>query len=300
MPPRRAARSEHHESPVDPVEEETLEEAEVLAEPERKTSSQPDNSDAPNLAVAIQLMTDVLCNHDTPAPAKKAKAKEPNTFDGSDSCKLSNFVLLCNLYFRSSNAYDDDSTKVNFALSYLCGTALDYFEPTLMESIKTPDQLEDWPEFVHTLKLQFGPIDPTGDTASGINHLKMQYNQHIIKYDVEFNSLWHCYYSNLVECIKDIMGQQAKPETIDAMKVLARTIDSCHWEHLHEKSCSGKGKSNDKPNQQSSNNNSNNSKNNKGNKPAKSTSASTSSASTNPLADKLGKDGKLTKEERQH
>ena len=40
-------------------------------------------------------------------------------------------------------------------------------------------------------------------------------------------------------------------------------------------------------------------KNNKGNKPAKSASASTSSASTNPLADKLGKDGKLTKEERQ-
>lgn len=323
MPPRRVARSDPHDSPADPVEEETLEEAEVPAEPERKTSSQPENSDAPNLAVAIQLMTDVLRSRDTSAPAKKAKAKEPDTFDGSDSRKLSNFILLCNLYFRSSNAYDDDSAKVNFALSYLRGTALDYFEPTLTESIDTPEWLEDWPEFVRILKLQFGPIDPTGDAASGIDHLKMQDNQHIIKYDVEFNSLavrtgWdenslrHRYYSGLAERIKDIMGQQAKPESLDAMKVLARTIDSRHWERLREKSRSGKGKSDDKPdnnksdkkpedkkNPQSSNNNSNNSKNNKGNKPAKSASASTSSASTNPLADKLGKDGKLTKEERQ-
>ena len=105
------------------------------------------------------------------------------------------------------------------------------------------------------------------------------------------------------------MGQQAKPESLDAMKVLACTINSCHWEHLCEKSRSGKGKSNDKPDnnksdkkprdkksQQLSNNNSNNSKNNKGNKPAKSASASTSSTSTNPLADKLSKDGKLMKE----
>ena len=186
MTPRRAVRTKAHNSPVDPGEEETLEEAKVPAEPERKTSSQPDNLDAPNLAVAIQLMTDILLNRDTPAPAKKAKAKEPDTFDRSDSHKLSN---LCNLYFCSSNAYDNDSTKVNFALSYLRGTALDYFEPTLTESVEAPDWLEDWPEFIHILKLQFGPINPTGDTASGIGHLKMQDNQQIIKYDIKFNSL---------------------------------------------------------------------------------------------------------------
>ena len=131
--------TETHNSSADPGEEETVEEPELLVDPKRKTSSQPKNSETPNLAIAIQLMTDILHNCDTPAPAKKAKAKEPDAFDGSDSCKLNNFVLLCNLYFCSSNAYDNDSAKVNFALSYLCGTALDYFEPTLMESIKTPD-----------------------------------------------------------------------------------------------------------------------------------------------------------------
>ena len=68
------------------------------------------------------------------------------------------------------------------------------------------------------------------------------------------------------------MGQQAKPESLNAMKVLTHTINSHHWKHLREKSRSGKGKSNDKPdnnisdkktedkkNLQSSNNNSNNS-----------------------------------------
>ena len=179
MPPRRVARPETHDSSADPREEETIEEPELLVDPERKTSSQPKNLDAPNLATAIQLMTDILCNRDAPAPAKKAKAKEPDTFDGSDSRKLSNFVLLCNLYLCSSNAYDDDSAKVNFALSYLRGTALDYFEPTLTESIETPNWLKDWPGFVRILKLQFRPIDPTGDAASRIDHLKMQDNQHI-------------------------------------------------------------------------------------------------------------------------
>src|ERR1700677_2699363 len=83
--------------------------------PNPKAADAPETSvkaeDAPNLAVAIQLMTDVLRNRDT--PAKKAKAKEPDTFDGSDSRKLNNFILLCNLYFRNNSAYDDDSAKVN-------------------------------------------------------------------------------------------------------------------------------------------------------------------------------------------
>ena len=190
MPPQRVARHETHNSSADPREEETIEEPELPAEPKRKTSSQPEGlvkpDETPNLAAAIQLMSDILHNHDAPAPAKKAKAKEPDTFDRSDSRKLSN---LCNLYFCSSNAYDNDSTKVNFALSYLRGTTLDYFEPTLTESVEAPDWLKDWPEFIHILKLQFGPINPTGDTASRIGHLKMQDNQQIIKYDIKFNSL---------------------------------------------------------------------------------------------------------------
>jgi hypothetical protein len=187
--------------------------------------------------------------------------------------------------------------------------------------------MDDWSAFVRTLRTQFGPIDPIADAEDGIDNLKMQDNQKIVKYNVEFNRLsirtgWdenvlrHRYYSGLAERIKDVMGQQGKPQTLDAMKALAHSIDSRHWERLREKSRTGKGKSDtpeksDKPKSDDkkhshasgSNNNSNNSSNkgkqkensnnnNKG-KPA------TSSGNSTSISDKLGKDGKLTPQERQ-
>ena len=51
----------------------------------------------PNLAQAIMLMTDKLCRCE--GTSRRAKSKEPDTFDGSDPRKLNNFILLCNLYF---------------------------------------------------------------------------------------------------------------------------------------------------------------------------------------------------------
>ena len=91
-----------------------------------------------NLAVAIQQMTQELRRRETQS-TKPAKAKEPDTFDGTDPCKLNNFNLLCNLYFRSNPAYFDDSAKVTFTLSYLQGMALEYFEPQLPILKKTPN-----------------------------------------------------------------------------------------------------------------------------------------------------------------
>ena len=116
-------------------------------------------------------------------------------------------------------------TKVNFALSYLRGTALEYFEPSILNSDDFPAWMDNWSAFVRTLRVQFGPVDPTADAEDGIDNLKMQENQHIVKYNVEFNRLsictsWdegvlrHRYHSGLAERIKDIMGQQGKPATL--------------------------------------------------------------------------------------
>lgn len=298
--------------------------------PIRQSTREPTLEPTANLAEAIMLMTNELRRREgSSSAAKRAKSKEPDTFDGSEPKKLNNFILLCNLYFRQNPSYSDDETKVTFALSYLRGMALEYFEPSLLDSDEIPEWIDNWSAFVRTLRTQFGPIDPTGDAESGIDHLKMQDNQRIIKYNVDFNRLairtgWddsvlrHRYYTGLAERIKDIMGQQGKPSTLEAMKTLAHTIDSRHWERLREKSRSGKGKSDDKPDKpdnksdkgnksdekgksSSSGNNNNNSKgNNKNNnKSGKPPSTSGASGSSNPLADKLGKDGKLTQQERQ-
>ena len=246
--------------------------------------------------------------------SKKAKAKEPDTFDGSEPQKLNNFILLCDLFFCSNPIYSNDSNKVTFMLSYLRGTALEFFEPSLLDSDEIPDWLDDWPNFVQTLCTQFGPIDPTADAEDGIDNLKMHDNQHIVKYNIEFNCLtictswdegvlWHRYYSRLTECIKDIMGQQGKPLTLAKMKTLVHHIDSHHWECLHKKSHAGKNKSDnndnkpdnkgnksdDKKNQASGSN-----KNNKFDKNKKPNKPQSSSGNSESITNKLGKDRKLT------
>jgi len=258
-------------------------------------------------------------------PTSKAKAKEPDTFDGSDPKKLNNFILLCNLTFRSNPAYSDDSNKANFALSYLRGTALEYYEPSILDSDEVPAWMDNWSAFVRNLRIQFGPVDPTADAEDAIDNLKMQDNQHIVKYNVDFNRfairtgwddnvLRHRYYTGLAERIKDVMGQQGKPANLDSMKTLAHAIDARHWERLREKSRSGKGKS-DTPDKSdhknksddkskntpstSGNDKSHNNKNsNKSSNNMSGKTASTSGTST-VSPDKLGKDGKLTPQERQ-
>ena len=121
-------------------------------EPSHPSETPSDNEEAPNLAEAINLMTEELKHHDN--KNGKAKAKEPDTFDGSNPHKLTSFLLLCNLYFCNNLSYANDDAKITFALTYLHGMALDFFEPAL-------SGLDDWSTFVCILHTQFGPIDPT-------------------------------------------------------------------------------------------------------------------------------------------
>ena len=171
LPPNLIPEHQTHESEAPEEFHQSLLEAETMA----------------TLTGAIMLIMKELCQREN--PACKAKAKEPDTFDSSNPKKLNNFILLCNLYFHSSSAYSNDSTKVNFTLSSLQGMALEYFEPTLLDSEEVPDWMDDWSAFVWNLRTQFGPIDPTANAEDSIDNLKMQDNQHIVKYNVEFNHL---------------------------------------------------------------------------------------------------------------
>lgn len=338
MPPRRATASQGVDQGVDralsvvPQIVELPEHPSPLPEPENPHTpinnpnlGGPEDDDplenpfldsTPNLAQAIMHMTRTFSKA---APrSSNSKVKEPDTFDGSDPRKLSNFILLCNLYFRNNSAYSDDDAKVTFALSHLRGVALEFFEPTILAE-EHEDWMDDWSAFIRMLRTQFGPIDPTADAEDGIDNLKMRENQRIVKYNVDFNRLaiqtgWddsvlrHRYYSGLAERIKDIMGQQGKPTTLDAMKTLAHHIDARHWERLREKSRTDKSrsdnksdnKSDKKPNHQHTPNN-NNSHNHgkKNNNQSKDSTNKQSTSGSSVAPEKLGKDGKLTPQERQ-
>ena len=254
MPPKKA-------QVIDPIDRPILPSPTPL--PQNPTTP-PDNQDdfyqdpldnplteqsTPTLAEAIMLMTNELRRRDASSKSLNRKVKEPDTFDGSDPKKLNNFILLCNLYFRNNPAYADDDSKVTFALTLLRGTALEFFEPMLISNEPLAWE-DDWSEFLRVLRSQFGPIDPIADAEDHIDNLKMKEGQRILKYNIEFTRLatqtgWddsvlrHRYYSGLAERIKDIMGQQGKPSTLDAMRSLAHSIDACHWERIRENSRSG-------------------------------------------------------------
>ena len=118
--------------------------------------------------------------------------------------------------------------------------------------------------------------------------------------------LQHCYYSGLAEKIKDIMGTHGKPTTLDTMKALAHSIDACHWERVQEKSHSGPDKTNhninsvnNKSDQKSVPYKPNNNRNQSKAFSSSSNSNNKSKSIVNLLLDKLGKDGKLTPQEKQ-
>jgi len=76
-----------------------------------------------------------------PAPwthKRHCGVKEPNTFSGGDADDLQAFIFQCQIYFRAcKEEFSEDTEKIFFAIFYLRGIALDYFEPY----INKPDPL---------------------------------------------------------------------------------------------------------------------------------------------------------------
>ena len=146
---------------------------------------------SPTLADAIALLAQTL-NQPRETPAPSSKVREPDQFDGSDSRKLRTFLMQLELNFNDRpTVFRRDRTKVNYALSYLKGTALDWFEPGLLglDGSLEPQWLSSYSEFVLELRANFGPYDPIGDTESELECLHMKDNQRITKYLVDFSHL---------------------------------------------------------------------------------------------------------------
>src|SRR5438046_1962780 len=207
----------------------------------------PDAGDDPavNLAHAITLLARSVEN---PHDHTHSKIREPDTFDGSDSKKLHSFLVQCQLnFYDKPTAFQTERAKVNFALSYLKGTALDWFKPALSEdsSILSPEWLYDWRIFTDELRSNFGPHDPVGDAENELENLRMRDNQRITKFMVEFNRLstqtnWgpaalrHQFYRGLPNRIKDEIARVGKPATLTELRTLSQSIDTRYWERRAE------------------------------------------------------------------
>ncbi len=280
---------------------------------------------------AITTITHAL-RPPAPKPRAKPKAKEPDTFDGSDPRKLAAFILECKLYFRNfPEEYREDDKKINFALSYLKGPAIEWFEPWLIDSDEfdeDPEWAYDYSEFLRVLRKNYGNIDPVADAEEAIENIKMKDNWKIIRYNTEFNRhaaklhypdaiLKRRYYKGLPTRIKDpISALRHKPDTYEEMKDAAQDYDARYWERERERS--REERKSEKPKQASTPNSSNNNHRSSGTpnsgssnprppnnnfastsstpRPSYNSSANSKAAPTTPTH--IGKDGKLTPAER--
>ena len=140
-----------------------------------------------DLAAALTLLAQSLST-----PKKNSewtKVQEPDVFDSSDTCKLQPFLVQCTLNFRNCpDAFSTDSAKVTFALSYLKGTALNWFKPLLTSGLNLA-WLDDYSDFVSELRKNFRPHDPEGEGEGDLENLCMCDNQCIVKYHVNFSRL---------------------------------------------------------------------------------------------------------------
>ena len=152
--------------------------------PPEVTPSTPYNA-LPNLAKAFGQLADSLNN--TRKPSVQARVREPDQFDGSDTHKLQPFLTQCLLNFRNRpDAFSNDGAKVTYVLSFLHGTALDWFKPTLTSGRYAP-WLTDYSTFVFKLWNYFRPHNAEGEAEAGLENLQMRDTQRITKYLVEFN-----------------------------------------------------------------------------------------------------------------
>ncbi|KAG6327042.1 hypothetical protein ID866_12047, partial [Astraeus odoratus] len=209
--------------------------------------------------------------------SSQTKVHKPNTFDGTDPKKLHTFLLK--------------------------GMALKWFELDLLSSGNPgthPLWMDDWTEFVIKLQSTFRPHNPVADAENQLDHLQM-------KESYGNGTLCHQFYSGLPNCIKDEIYH------------LAQEINMCYWECKEEvqhtnkssgtnnfpankpsssASNSNKGKPTTSSNTNSSLGNANSSSSNKP-KTSNAGNKLPNIASSNPdLTEKLGKDGKLTLEEK--
>jgi hypothetical protein len=298
------------------------------------TPSPPPNP----VADAMRLLAQTITASREPS---KTKVREPDVFDGTNPKKLRTFLVQCQLNFEDRpTAFTSGKSKVTFSLSYLTGTALAWFEPTLLGKVfPPPPWLNNYTLFTQQLERNFGPYDAEGEAENAIDNLVMKDSQRIAKYVVEFYrlaaeiswddaSLRRRFYKNLPARIKNEISRVGKPRTLNDMRDLAQAIDQRYWEREDEikqetnqkksspnnsannsntsgnhSSNSGRSSDKKKPSNKSGNSNNHSSQSNSAsssnNRSGSSGNNNNNASKTPEFVNKLGKDGKLTSEERQ-
>ncbi|GJJ06798.1 hypothetical protein Clacol_000994 [Clathrus columnatus] len=122
--------------------------------------------------------------------ARHIKVKEPETFDGTSFEKLANFITQCQLAFQANpNDFLEDWQRIFYAISFLHGSALEYFQPFLEFGDEAIDEFEffhDWGNFVQALTNAFGAIAPEDNAETALMDLTFGKNGRAMSYFILF------------------------------------------------------------------------------------------------------------------
>ncbi|KAG6326514.1 hypothetical protein ID866_12575 [Astraeus odoratus] len=267
-------------------------------------TSEPSIEDNPILVLmnAITRLSNATRHRPKDSGAVCTKVRKPDTFNGMDPKKLY-------------------AWKISFALSFLKGITLAWFEPNLLDAIPGAESAwaNDYSEFVIELTTNFSPHDPISNAEHQLDNLSMKDGSRINKYIVEFNrlatqvhdygegALHHMIYNGLPDHIKDEIAHIGKPPHLIDLCTMAQGIDARYWECKSEIARQAKTNPQSSSSKQSSSGGSSSKQSNpssgtsssssagKGKNPQCPSSATPKSSdpSTSDLSGVLGKDGKL-------
>jgi Domain of unknown function (DUF4939) len=182
-----------------------------------------------------------LRQNQSPPREEKIKVRDPDTFDGSNPRRLRDFLVSCNLHFRDRpQVFASDEKKILFILSYLKGSALSWFEPGLNDPTDSAHWMWDYQVFLGELEGNFGPHDPVGDAEKALAELSMKKTGHITKYNVDFWELasrvdWNeaalrdRYYRGLPLRLRTELLRGGRPETLASLRLKAQDADNIYW-----------------------------------------------------------------------
>jgi len=178
------------------AEEGIYEPLDNLAEPPETTSDQAPSPHRNISNQELQAVLVALARQLINRPQKKLRViKEPDPFSRGGPEELCAFVFQCQIYFRACEGeFTDDANKVFFAISYLRGIALDYFEPFINEPdlYHNLDFLEDWSAFVQKLSNIFGSYSPENDDEDAIVSIPFPNDSKAIDYFIRFAKYQNC------------------------------------------------------------------------------------------------------------
>ena len=121
----------NHWNPLDPTGELDPGDPDNDLEPSNPPSpSSNDNCpDGDRFIEAIMQLSESLrgLQRDPTPKSEKIKVRDPDTFDGSNAWKLSDFLVSCNLHFRDHpQVFASNEKRILFILSYHKGSALSW------------------------------------------------------------------------------------------------------------------------------------------------------------------------------